>query len=386
METTPLTGQFSLTPVLKLCSAVESGDRGTFNDGNLHEVLRAACAAPSADNNQPWKFSANSRGIDVFYDLSRRLPSDVDGMFDLLSLGAVIENITLRLTAMGRDSQVVIRLGEPCDQLQLVARVEVQETGTAVSTAELADYVFTRKTTRLPFARQLDPAILQQIDAASAKHNGVRLVWETDRNRIGRLSRLVSLSDSLRFRYREFHEELHRQLRLTNEASERSGDGLDYRTLGLPPGGRLILQWLRPWNRMAWLNRFGLATLMSLPTIRLVRASGAIGFLYIPDRTPASLIAGGRAFQRIWLKATTLGLSLHPLGSLPIFLTHPSLPDALQPLADRIRTQAKGLVPDQDGVLQMAFRIGRCKRDPSVKSQRRPPEHVLIFPDSFAAN
>jgi len=357
-------------------------DSGRFwsecRDQICHEVLESACAAPSADNNQPWLFQASDSGIEVFYDLPRRLPSDVDGMFDLLSLGAVIENITLQLAAMGIGSTLELEIeSSGSDRLRRIGRIAVNSNTAPDAEASLAESIFARRTTRLPYSRQLDAGLLDQIQTAAIRDSSAQLAWETDRGRINRLARVVAISDSLRFRYREFHEELHRQLRLSPEESERTRDGLDYRTLGLPPGGRFVLQLLRPWRRMAALNRVGLATAMSLPTIRLVRASGAIGFLSIPDRSPESMITGGRAMQRIWLKATELGLSLHPLGSLPIFLAHPSLPDQLKPIGAKIRSQAADLLPDQRGILQMAFRIGHCNADPGVKSLRRPVEEVL---------
>ena len=75
--------------------------------GALHQALiEAAIAAPSADNNQPWKFKSGDNWIDVFWDLSKKLPSDVDGMFDLLALGAAIENIVVKLQSMGHKAEV----------------------------------------------------------------------------------------------------------------------------------------------------------------------------------------------------------------------------------------------------------------------------------------
>ena len=63
--------------------------------GSLHQALiEAAIAAPSADNNQPWKFKSGENWIAVYWDLSKKLPSDVDGMFDLMALGLSLIHIS----------------------------------------------------------------------------------------------------------------------------------------------------------------------------------------------------------------------------------------------------------------------------------------------------
>src|SRR5262249_44388384 len=47
---------------------------------------------------------------------------------------------------------------------------------------------------------------------------------------------------------------------------------------------------------------------------------GTVGLLTTSGTTRQGYLKAGRAFQRVWLAATKLGLALHPLGSLPIFL------------------------------------------------------------------
>ena len=202
----------------------------------------------------------------------------------------------------------------------------------------------------------------------------------TDRVKINSLASLVALSDSLRFRYRDFHEELHRQLRLSAAHAEQTRDGLDYRTLGLPLGGRTVLSLIRSWKTMSLLSKFGMASLMAAPSKRLVRNSGAIGLIYLDTRTPHSMIRGGQTMQRMWLHATQLGLSVHPLGSLPVFLANNNLPTELLPIVKQIRTNAQQVLPPSRSLLQMAFRIGIPKKQApsSIRSLRYKPQNVTL--------
>lgn len=301
-------------------------------------------------------------------------------MFDLLSIGAAIENICLQLSDFGYRSKVELSVDELSgkSKLQHVASI-LFEKDHRVTKDDLAKFIFERHTNRSAFGREPIPAnILGEIKESAAKDSNVELAWETEPANIKRISSLVALSDSLRFRYREFHEELHRQLRLTPKQANDTRDGLDYRTLGLPPGGRQLLSLLRPWKTMAFLNRFGLSRLLSVPSAHMVQQSGAIGFMFVKDRTAHSFLNGGRAMQRAWLEAARFGLAVHPLGSLPNFLYNESIPVELSQIVKRVRSEAKILMPASGGFLQMAFRIGTPRKKMPIRSQRLRQEEVMI--------
>ena len=357
--------------------------------GLLHQALiEAAIAAPSADNNQPWKFKSGENWIDVYWDLSKKLPSDVDGMFDLLALGAAIENIVVKLQSMGHKAELQLAeinckdLKNNPTQLRQIATITFGKQDAEINVQEkLADYISARQTKRDEYSTKPIPQDqLREITTASVQHDDVKLCWMTDRVKINSLASLVALSDSLRFRYRDFHEELHRQLRLSAAHAEQTRDGLDYRTLGLPLGGRTVLSLIRSWKTMSLLGKFGMASLMAAPSKRLVRNSGAIGLIYLDARTPHSMIRGGQTMQRMWLHATQLGLSVHPLGSLPVFLANNNLPTELLPTVKQIRANAQQVLPPSRSFLQMAFRIGIPKKQlPSFpRSLRYKPQDVTL--------
>ena len=112
---------------------------------------------------------------------------------------------------------------------------------------------------------------------------------------------LVAQSDRMRFEHERFHAELYRQLRFTAADSERTRDGLDVRTLELPPGAVHVLHFLRKWPRIRFLNHFGLSRMMSMPSRWSVCRSGAVGILTVGEPAVSKYLAGGRALERIWL-------------------------------------------------------------------------------------
>lgn len=354
--------------------------------GELEELIHAATLAPSPDNNQPWQFELLSDGeLLLLHDRTRALPSDVNDMFSMIALGAALENLCLAAGRRGWRALVhhPADFGPDAEGREVVAVVRFAEGGTL---DPLADFIQQRVTCRKPYSRQpVEETFLREMEASIADHPALRLHWISDRPRIRKLAWLVAAADRIRFEHESFHAELYRQLRFTPKEAEETRDGLDVRCLELPPGGATVLSWLREWPRMRRLNRLGLSRLMSLASAVQVWRTGTVGLLSTAEVSPMRYLSGGRALQRVWLTSSKLGLSFHPLGSLPIYRARLAIPragehatnhpDLLKVLNQRIdllfpRAVGKGIV--------MLFRLGQSTT-PSIHSIR------LSLADEFRA-
>jgi len=352
------------------------------------EIVRAAVQAPSPDNNQPWRFRFSDQTLIVEHDQSRALPSDIDGIFDLQSLGAAIENASIAARQFGFASQARY----PAERAApVVAHLEFFPGGRP---DPLAEFLAERGTNRVAYSRRpIAPATLERLAAeALAAAPAARVDWIGDRTRIRRLAGLVAAGDRLRFEYREFHAELYRQLRFTPAEAERTRDGLDLRLLALPPGGRLTLRMLRSWRLMRLLNHCGLSRMLTLSSALAVWQSGALAVLSVPSDSPADFMTAGRALERLWLAAAREQLSVHPLGSLPILLRRVErsrrenkqdepavapLSAAHRRLSEKIGRKLENMLPSiADRTVTMLLRIG-YGRPPALKSQRRSA-HVAL--------
>ncbi len=345
--------------------------------------LEAAILAPSPDNNQPWHFEILPDGsVRMDHDLSRALPSDVNFMFSMIALGAALENLCIAARQHGWEPEITQLLSEPCDgDRQPVALVHFRRGG---QPDPLYPYLAQRVTCRKPYSRQAPPdALLQTMTEAAAVFPGVQAHWVTERRSIRALAFLIAATDRIRFEYQSFHEELYRQLRFTAAEAEHTRDGLDLRTLEIPPGTGTLLRLLRPWKRMQRLNRLGLSRLLTLPSAVSVWRSGAIGAITVANPEPQSFLQSGRGFQRLWLTAQQQGLALQPLGSLPIFLGHMKLLGGRhlslthQSKLTAIEQQFRKLLPSFDQLtLTIMFRVGSAA-SPQIRSLRRPVPSVV---------
>ena len=347
-------------------------DQSTVMDASVTKsLLAAANAAPSPDNNQPWQFRVRDDRIEIYLDDQHRLRSDVEAMFDLHAIGAAVEN--LLLAGSQHDLTGTARYSGSIDGSQPAATIQFDRAG---QPTELAEFIFSRHTNRKFYSkRSLTKEQSQCLESETVGDAHLQLI--SDRRTMAQLGKLVAASDLIRFRSRPFHEELVDQLRFTVVEAESSRDGLDLRTLELPPGAGLLLRALRHWSMMQWWHRLGLGPLLSFPSGVAVKASGAIGVLSTPTPSTEGFLDSGRSLQRIWLRATQMGLGMHPLGSLPIYaaadkqgLTS-NWADSDQRRLAKILQRLHQLIPSTGTThLTMLFRLGNAS-PPRHRSLRR---------------
>jgi len=106
-------------------------------------------------------------------------------------------------------------------------------------------------------------------------------------------------------------------MRLSEEELEEKRFGLSPKVLGMPPEAAPLLQLLKSRvfdeniNPMAMAN--GLASKL--------QEAGAICIISAQSLSQAGYMEAGRAMEKLWLFAASKGLSLHPYGALPQYLT-----------------------------------------------------------------
>jgi hypothetical protein len=334
---------------------------------DYRKLVEAAILAPTPDNNQPWRFAVQDGRFLIFLDPSRTLPSDVNAMFDLVGLGAAAENASIAARHAGYTPCVQIAdcpAEALCDGSRPVATIEFHAGG---QPDPLYPYLVDRCTCRKLYStKPLPEEALDQMAKAAAQSDAVRVDWVTNRAQISEIARLLAAADLIRFQYEPFHAELFRQLRFTPQEAEQTRDGLDVRTLDLPPGAAWLLRKLQPWRRMRKVHQLGLGRFLTLPSALAVKRSGAVGLLTVNQPKTEPFVQGGMALERLWLTATSLKLAMQPLGSLPIFLAHwhqlggsrlePAHRDRIKNLSERLRNLLPYLAT---GTLQIMFRIGQ---------------------------
>lgn len=360
--------------------------QGTVNEMDLRRAVAWATLAPSWGNAQPWKFVA--RGQRLFRDARVRCyadaaPSalDADGSLTYVGLGAAVETLDLAARAMGMRPEVQAFPEGDDPSLVCEVRLPVDE---AMEAPELAAHIATRATSRKLSRREPIPGAAWSALAAAADQAGGRLTPIADPAAIREIAAIAGEARRAMLLLKGLHEELMGELRWAESAVHETRDGIDVATLGMPPGELLKLWLVRPWPVVETL---GAAAGRDLGTFarNTVEQSSALALLTARGSGPGAFFRGGRALQRAWLTATSLGLGVHPLAditALAALLERGDVPEVGGEVTQVFRdllVRYRELCPvglDEVEVVLLRLHHGG---PPTARALRKPVDSVLVF-------
>jgi nitroreductase len=264
----------------------------------VDELLRAAVAAPSMHNTQPWRFRVKDAGgtIELRADPVRILPlGDPEGRAAHIACGAALLNLRLAVAVAGLRPD--IRLLPAPGQPLLLA--EIRLAGRHHPTRwerELHAAIWRRQTNREPFSnRPVPPGIRAEL-AEAACLEGATLAF-LDREEAGRVLRLAAEAERDLLANPAYRAELARWA-----GGYRDRDGIPGTALGpRSPEGRSPVRDFNP-DRHPGPTRYG--WFEEHPQLAVLSADSG---------GPLCWLAAGQALQRAWLTATCRGIAVSPL-------------------------------------------------------------------------
>jgi hypothetical protein len=219
--------------------------------------------------------------------------------------------------------------------------------------------------------------VVQELKESRENSNRAVLV-DGDRQKRG-LIRLVRLCSEARFCNRLLHEWLIGSLRFTPEEAAR-GDGLDVRTLGLPPGGTQFMRFISDWRRLEALNRLGAYKLLAFSEVALLTAAPAL-LCVVGPADARSAIDAGRLMTRLWTNVNLKGIAVHPYYVVTDQINRlraGSLAAGFESKIAEVDEEMRRLLVLQPGeTLHMILRVGYPKTEP-LRSRRLPLEAVFV--------
>lgn len=241
-------------------------------------LLGYAVLAPSNQNTQPWRFSVRGPTVDFLADPGRHLPiADPDRRELHISVGCALENFLIAAEHFGLGHQVEL-LPDRHDS-DLLARVHLEAAGepSPERPRELFDAILERRTTRQTFEdREVPEDWLSRLHAC-AKQDGIRLLLIDDPEAKAWIGQVIAETDERQLADPAWQEE---------EARLRS--------LGAIEEGASAF-------------RCDTEAFDSAPLF---------GVIISLEDDPASRVRTGQAFERIYLTATAMGLSIQPVSQI----------------------------------------------------------------------
>lgn len=349
--------------------APESGDAfepWTFpGDEQRPEMLAVAAALLAANphNSQPWRFRISPEEIELRADLERSLGT-MDGLLRemWIGLGCAIENLVIAAAANGREPTV--ELVPDAGDTTLVARIQL--TPATPRDSELYDAIPIRHTNRGPYA-DLSVAGIEELLRAEMTSEELSLTFyehedEKQRIRTGIVDATVALLAD-----EEMSEDSHRWYRHTAEEIEVHRDGT---TLDATGNGAT----LRHFGKITARPSAERAGDYWLANIKKNQLSGAAFVILASsernDRRQQLEI--GRVYQRMHLRATSVGLAMQPHNQMPERQDR----EEVLAIAPEFGSRLAELVTPAEYGVQMIFRIG-VAWDEAFASPRRGLSEVV---------
>ena len=277
-------------------------------------LVGSAVLAPSYFNAQPWRFEVDPGEVRLLLDPQRTLPlADPDQRFAQMSLGAALENLLVAARAWGQQPSVrYLPWGTtPRPGSSLVAAAVSWQPAERSRDRLLYSALIERRSNPRPFDGRAI-AIQSRTQLLSQVGEEVRVHWLEDHDDVRAVGDIVHDAVEEVMADKRAQSERTTWLRGSDGDIRDHGDGITAERLGLGGPARWFAgRSLRPESRFYGWGSSSLAK----DTRDLVRSSGALALLTLPQRSDAGWLVGGQAYERFALRAATLGVAQHPLAA-----------------------------------------------------------------------
>lgn len=328
------------------------------------KALSYALLAPNPHNRQPWIVDLREAGAISFFCDGERLLPETDPFSRQISIGCGAFLELLKMAAANDGFRAEISYfpqgAWPENQIgqQPICRVEFVADG-QVARDPLFAQVLKRRTNRHSFDGS---AVLKAEAQAIAEVMGqlpVRFDWTGESSRLNALRDIARRAWAIEVKKDSTYLESVRLFRITAPEIAQHRDGLSFH-------GPFF------W----WLNKLGLfsretamdafARNQALELIETHLKTPAFGWIVTSANDRLTQFAAGAAYLRANLKATEMGLAMHPLSQ-----ALQEFPEMLTLLAEH--KQAVGAAEAE--TVQMFFRLGRATQ--AEPAPRRPLDAII---------
>lgn len=294
-------------------------DRSIHSAEAIVRILERARWAPSGDNTQPWRFQivAEDKVIVHGNDTRDEILYDFDGHASHMAHGALLETMRIAASVEGLAMSWRAQADDECRRIQYAVCFQ-RVPGLAPD--PLASYIEVRTVQRRPMrlAKLSETQRQGLIEAVGARY---RLQFFESFQERKKIAALLWDNAYIRLTCPEAFP-VHKSI--IEWGTRFSKDRIPERAVGVDPMTAKLMRWvMESWTRVQFFNRYLMGTVAPRVQLDYLPALFCSAHLLIrPNRAPQNLedwIDLGRAMQRVWLTATSLGLQLQPEMTPVIF-------------------------------------------------------------------
>jgi molybdopterin/thiamine biosynthesis adenylyltransferase len=358
----------------------------------ITEIVLDATKAPSGGNAQPWIWYHKGKKLYLLQDVLRSSPLlDYDRMASRVALGAAIENLIL--STQNNNLNIKINYFPNQADKNLVASFEFFETNYSSSEIEkkfssnLYSLINLRLTNRNIENRiEIPTEELAELANVANEIEGCELKIITDLNKINELGSIIAEVEKLRIMHDEGHKNFLDEIRWTPQENLKTKDGIDIETCDLTIAELTGFKMAKDKKVIQYLNQWKGGTAFEKLSKKSTAGASALGLITMPTYSKESVVDGGRAMEKVWIKANGLGIAFQPQSPATFLfarLIHghgEGLDDNMLERLPMLRKKYKeiwNIENDNMGEIFL-FRLFKGAK-PVVNSLRRDINEVLIF-------
>jgi hypothetical protein len=331
-------------------------------------VLSYAMLAPNPHNMQPWIVDLRQpEQIDLYCDRNRLLPeTDPFSRQILIGHGAFLELLDLAASAAGHRTEITYfpkgEFGDRIDGRPVASIRLISDAGR--ESDPLFQQILQRRSAKVPFDTTRPLRVEHGQGLATAYTNpDCKLTVATDQPRVLGLQGVVQSGMEIELRTPRTYQESVNVMRIGAQEVNQHRNGIDL--TGAPIGWGRLLGMV---NREKLADPTSQAFQSGVTMYRdMAEATPAFAWMTTSNNTRSTQLAVGRAYARLNLKATALGVAMHPMSQV------------LQEYAEMQALQQGVLamlgIP-KEHTMQMLMRLGYVEQpDPSP---RRDLQDLLL--------
>lgn len=358
----------------------------------VQQLVKAGICAPSAGNVQPWKWLYHKKRLLLFHDVKRaRSILNFHDNASYIALGAAAENIILEAHAMDLDvAMEVFPLGKTNPLTAVFTFFKHGQADANIALAKHEDDLLQKFIPQRITNRNLGPRVvlgaddLDYLRQVVTHIHGAELKIFAEPVLIENIKSIITDIDWVIMTNKLCHDQFMSEIRWSREEVEITRDGLDIEGFDITPTERAGLIVSRNWKVPEYIRKWNLGRKFGEMSRKAVDSASALALITLPVSNEHAYFDGGRALQKVWLAATSRGISIQPL-SLSTFLSERVQYNEFTGLEDsegKIRKAFNDLVnvcdPGENRKDIFLFRL--CvAHDPIVKPLRRSLGDVLMY-------
>ena len=312
-------------------------------EAQLGFLLRYAILAPSARNSQPWAFSVQQDRIHVIADLRRcQAVGDADRRELYISLGCALENLLVAAEHFGFRHGLSYFPEQRHEELVATVKFAPGGVPSGARAGATLSSILRRHNDNSVFRTVPVPEQLRLRLLACCVEADLQVHLTDDRHFHRWIDALTLEADRVEFADPAFRKEL--------------GYWIGQGVFGEPP---LIAR-----LEKTAVSRIDLGESVAQHDHAMVESAALLGLICATGDSHLAHVRTGQLFERLWLTATGMGVSLHPMSQT---MRRPELREAV-----------KELLPSPGWAPQHLFRVGFSSRPGEHHTPRRPMDDVLV--------